>query len=321
VFSTPTVAGDLLVVGSCNGMIRALDKKTGQVKWEYNIRKDGEQTSFHGDPLVVDNLLLIGTDGTIGHVYAFERATGALRWKYKVEAIGVASDIVRLKNDIYFVTIANDLICLDLQSGKPKWVFHDAYSRQKACVSCASPAVSEGRVYFGGTDGFAYAVEAQSGKLIWKKDLGADVTTSAAVDHHNLYLGTSKRHLYRLDTDSGAVLSDLPTEFAPNRRLIVTEDSLLAFLGVEKFASFDLNLEGLRWSAEASKMWTSARPYLWHDVVLAGDRLELVALRSSDGTQKWSFRLPETVRGIGTSPDILYVGTLKGPIFAIPLKP
>ena len=308
--------GDLLVVGSCNGRIRALDKKTGKVKWEYDIRKDGEQSQFHGDPLITDDLVVIGTDGTIGHVYAFEPATGAVRWKYKVEATGVASDIVRLENQIYFVTIANDLVCLDLQSGKPKWVFHDAYSPQEHCVTCASPAVSEGRVYFGGRDGFAYSVEAQSGKLIWKKDLGADVTTSAAVDHHNLYLGTSKRHLYRLDTDSGAVLSELPTESAPNRRLIVANDSLLAFLGDEVFASFDLDLKKLRWSAEASKVWTSARPYLWHDVVLAGNRRELVAFRSTDGAREWSYQFPETVRGIGTSPDVLYVGTLTGPIFA-----
>jgi len=27
-------------------MIRALDKKTGQVKWDYDIRKDGEQSQF-----------------------------------------------------------------------------------------------------------------------------------------------------------------------------------------------------------------------------------------------------------------------------------
>ena len=142
------------------------------------------------------------------------------------------------------------------------------------------------------------------------------MTTSAAVDHHNLYLGTSKRHLYRLDTDSGAVLSDLPTESAPNRKLILANDSLLAFLGDETFASFELDLTKVSWSVEASKTWTSARPYLWHNLVIAGDRRELVALRSSDGTRQWSRQFPETVRGIGVSPDILYVGTLAGAVFA-----
>ena len=126
-----------------------------------------------------------------------------MRWKYKVEATGVASDIVRVDNQIYFVTIANDLVCLDLPSGKPNWAFHDAYSPQEHCVTCASPAVSEGRVYFGGRDGFAYAVEAQSGKLIWKFDcnpknsvylLGgkgtrSDFVSTPVVQQNRLYIG------------------------------------------------------------------------------------------------------------------------------------
>ena len=198
-------------------MIRALDKKSGFVKWAYDIHKDGEQSQFHGDPLVTDEFVVIGTDGKIGHVYAFERAAGTVRWKYKVNEQGVASDVVRLGHDIYFVTLGNELVCLDLESGKTKWSFHSSYSGQDVCLSCSSPAVSAGRVYFGGLDGFAYALDAQSGKLIWKRDLAAKVTTSAEIRGHDLYVGTAKRHLYRLNTDSGEVLGDLATQAAPNR--------------------------------------------------------------------------------------------------------
>jgi glucose dehydrogenase len=56
VFSTPTLVGDLLVVGSRNVMIRALDKKTDQVKWKYDIRKDGDQRQFHGTGSLLTNL-------------------------------------------------------------------------------------------------------------------------------------------------------------------------------------------------------------------------------------------------------------------------
>jgi outer membrane protein assembly factor BamB len=64
------------------------DKRTGKVQWSYNIHQDGNQTSFHGNPLITDQLVLIGTDkscasGGIGHVYAFDRATGTVRWKYR----------------------------------------------------------------------------------------------------------------------------------------------------------------------------------------------------------------------------------------------
>src|SRR5437867_11527002 len=102
-------------------MIRALNNKTGQVKWAYDIRKDGQQSQFHGDPLVTDQSVIIGTDGKMGHVYAFERSTGTVRWKYKVNEQGVATDIARLGGEIYFVTLGNELVCLDSKSGKVNW--------------------------------------------------------------------------------------------------------------------------------------------------------------------------------------------------------
>src|SRR5713226_3709202 len=111
-------------------MIRALDNKAGQVKWSYDIRKDGEQSQFHGDPLITDELVVIGTDGKIGHVYAFERATGAVRWKYRVNERGVASDVVRLGHYVYAVTLGDELICLDLESGRAKWSFRSRFSSQ-----------------------------------------------------------------------------------------------------------------------------------------------------------------------------------------------
>lgn len=301
-------------------MIRALDKKTGQVKWEYDIREDGDQRQFHGDPLITDELVVIGTDGNMGHVYGFDRSTGAVRWKYRVDERGVASDIIRLEGNVYAVTLGDELVSLDLTSGKPNWTYRGGYSGQD-CLTCSSPVAADGQVYFGGLDGFAYALNAHTGKLIWKHDLGARVTTSAAIRGHDLYLGTAKRHLYRLNIDSGEVLSDLATEAPPNGRLAVADGSLLVFLGDETLASFDLDLKKLRWSAEASKEWTSARPYLWHRNVLAANRRELVAFAPTDGTRVWSHQFPETVRGIGTSDEILYVGSLRGPIFAYSPKP
>lgn len=302
-------------------MIRSLDRKTGLVKWEYDIRKDGEQSQFHGDPLVTDRLLVIGTDGKMGHVYAFERTTGAVLWKYRVNDRGVASDIIRVGEEVCFVTLGNELVCVDLGTGKSKWSFRSNYSGTDDCLTCSSPGASEGCVFFGGLDGIAYALDAQNGKLVWKRDLGAKVTTSAAVKGNSVYFGTAQRHLYRLGADSGEILGDISTEATPSGHLIPVGDSLLAFVGDEVVASFNPDLKKLQWSVEASKEWTSARPYLWHDLVLAGNRHELIALRSTDGSRSWSFQFPETVRGIGTSTDVLYVGTLKGPIFAYSPNP
>ena len=101
-FSTPTVVGERLYVGSCAGRFYCLDRKSGAEIWSYDITADGAQRSFHGDPLVAGELILVGTDGDgIGHVYAFEQSTGKVRWKHPVthtteRGAGLPTDLVRL---------------------------------------------------------------------------------------------------------------------------------------------------------------------------------------------------------------------------------
>ncbi|MGH9961112.1 MAG: PQQ-binding-like beta-propeller repeat protein, partial [Pyrinomonadaceae bacterium] len=125
-FSTPTVVGDLLFVGSCSGNFYAINKTTGQVQWSYNIRQDGKQQSFHGDPLVTNDMILIGTDYScdpdgIGHVYAFERNTGKVRWKYR--STSVPTDILQLRSNVYFGSFRDKWSSVDLHTGGLNWSF------------------------------------------------------------------------------------------------------------------------------------------------------------------------------------------------------
>ena len=99
--------------------------------------------------------------------------------------------------------------------------------------------------------------------------------------------------------------------------LVILSASLLVFLGPQILASVDLSLKQVRWLAKASQEWMSARPYLWRDLVLAGGRDELVAFRAGDGARVWSRQISGTVRGIGVTDAVLYVGTLKGRVFAL----
>jgi hypothetical protein len=52
--------------------------------------------------------------------------------------------------------------------------------------------------------------------------------------------------------------------------------------------------------------------------VLAGDESgELDALAIGDGSVLWARHLDGVIRGIGSEGDLLFVGTLKGAVFAI----
>ena len=64
---------------------------------------------------------------------------------------------------LFFASSSDDSVhCMDTRSAVEKWVFvTDGPVR-------IAPTYSDGRVYFGSDDGYAYCVDAESGQLVWK---------------------------------------------------------------------------------------------------------------------------------------------------------
>jgi len=319
----------MVFIGSCAGTFYAFDKRTGQRRWNYDIRRDGDQTSFHGNPLITDDLVIIGTDGQgVGHVYAFERATGKVRWKYVVARgvpgnYGATADVVSSGDNAYVLTIGDELICLDIRTGRLNWTFQSGFARDKFSWS-RRPAVSGDRVFFGGIDGIVYALDAKTGKEVWKRDFGSRISTHLASFGNDLYLGTASGHFYRVGQKTGAVVTDFILGITPVGVPIIAGDALLVFLnskggdgGAEALTCLDLSLSKIRWSQKDSGGWSMTRAYLWRGDVLAGNEAgEVSAFRLNDGSRQWAHLFKGTIRSIGGSGDVLYVGTLTGTIYA-----
>lgn len=313
-----------MFIGSCNGVVHAIDRRTGQARWTYDALQDGTASAeFHGNPVVAGELVVFGSDdrraGGVGYVYAFEQATGKVRWKYRAGA-GVMADIIRDGDRLYAVTLQDELICLELPSGHPVWTVASGWVNEKMVNVMASPAMVDGRVLFGGHNGAVQALDAKSGRLAWKREVGSAVVTPLVVAKDAFYFGTSDQRIHRLGLGPNASHAELglggnpfgpPTVMGDSVLLIVYDKPELATL-----KSFDLALKQMRWSRETPGGWSSARPCLWQDSVLAGSEHGLLTAFSADGAEKWSDTVGRVIRGIGTSDEILYVGTLKGTVYA-----
>ena len=302
-----------------------MDEAAGTTRWTYDARQDGEAVGFHGDPLVTEDLIIFGSDGSradsVAHVYALERATGKLHWKHRVPR-GVATDIVRDGERLYAVSLTDHLICLDLRTGRLIWTFASGSSNEKLVLARWTPALSGRRLLFGGLDGLVYAVDAESGQLLWKRDLGSPIWTPMLLLANGLYVGTFDGRVHRLSQDSGAAVGQIDIGGLPFGPLVPAGDSLLLLVASDDrgatLKALDLSLGRVRWSRDpAAGKWTSARPFLWRQSVLAGSgQGELAAISPSDGSLSWSSILQGTIRGIGTGGARLYVGTLEGTLYA-----
>ena len=65
------------------------------------------------------------------------------------------------------------------------------------------PAVADGTVFFGSDDNYVYALNAQSGQLLWNYKTGDKVQSSAAFSDGLVYIGSNDTSIYALNATNG----------------------------------------------------------------------------------------------------------------------
>ena len=319
---------DTVFVGSCAGIFYAFNKATGEVRWSYDIRQDGKQISFHGNPLVVDDMLLVGTDHNcvpdgIGHVYAFDIKTGKVRWKYKTTS--VPTDIVRIGQNVYFGSFQDTWYALRLQTGELVWKFSTGASNEN-CYFVRSPVANQTSLYLTGLDGFVYSLDAMSGRIVWKRKLRAPPSTALALKDKMLFVGANDNRIYRLNAETGSIVAELSVEALPLGRITLTANGLMALLdnSSERFGyvvSLTTDLKSI-WQQKFSPEWASERPNVLGESVIVGNcRGEVAALSSLNGTSQWKLSLKGCVRSIGNSENKLFIGVQEGTIYGYEFPP
>ena len=298
------------------------------MRWSYNIGQDGKQKSFHGNPLITDDMILIGTDYNcapdgVGHVYAFDIKTGKVRWKYQTTS--VPTDIVRIGHNVYFGSFQDNWYALKLRTGELVWKFSTGASNED-CDLIKSPVADERYLYIAGLDGFIYALTATSGRIAWKRKLPAQPSTALALKDKVLFVGASDNRIYRLNTETGSTMGELSVDAMPVGRLTLTTNGLMMLLENRSersgyVVSLTTDLKPL-WRQKFFPEWASERPNVWAESVIVGNcRGEVAALSASDGTSQWKLSLKGCIRSIGSSENRAFIGVQEGIIYVYELPP
>ena len=309
----------MLYVGSCDGSFYALNRHDGRLAWSYDTTRDGDIGNFHGTPVISSKSIVIGTD-TIseGNIYAFDPATGEVHWQHATPG-GFPSDLASLGSRALAVTMSGEVWSLDLETGRVEWQT-DGIDDERLLRS--SVMVAGDRAIVSLPSGEVFAVAANTGERIWSTSFDEPLNTSLAIIDASVYIGDLSGRIHRMSLESGEKLGMFEAESPAYGSLTRAGDCLLALWAEDTLACLDASLGRVQWRQMVDTTWSSFRPLVHGNVVIAGtEDGDVMAFDLSDGSLVWKHRFEGQIKGLSASGDVVYVGTLQGRVYALRLAP
>jgi outer membrane protein assembly factor BamB len=205
--SSPAVTDDLVIAGAADGILYALARTDGSVRWR--AQTEGR---IHSSPAIRQGSVFVGSFD--GSVYAFDLETGARRWRFDTEGRSLESEPVGFDrrsivsspavtdSSVYIGSRDGHFYAIDVRTGRPRWrVAHDGGS-----WSISSPAIDGGMVYDASSDArFVHALSAATGDRTWRSSTAGPVWSSPALTGRTMYVGDGSGAVHALDRATGRI--------------------------------------------------------------------------------------------------------------------
>ena len=178
---TPLVYEGAVYFGAWDETFYALDVQTGKLVWKWRSETPGILYSPAGcRPVGAGGQIFIVAPDR--RMTAFGAATGAVHWRsgdHQVrESLGASADGKR----IFIRTIKDSILALASSSPVPRtlWSVNAGFGYD---INSAMPVEKEGVLFYGTKNGFLFALDSITGRLLWKHRVGvAAVHTVTPLD-------------------------------------------------------------------------------------------------------------------------------------------
>ena len=283
-----------------------------------------------------------------GHLYAIDQETGKEKWNFK-SSMPIRSSPAVVGDSLYFVSSAGSLVDIDINTGKPKWVFAFEYERKFEAKNLhgyppaaqtipdawdmftSSPAVANGKVYFGSGDGNVYAVDAQTGTLLWKFSTKDVVHSSPAVVSNTVYIGSWDSYLYAIDAETGLEKWSFKSgEDNTIHNQVGFQSSPAVVDGTVYIGCRDADVYAIdaatgrkKWDYPTSKSWVIGTPAVRDGMVYVGtsDSSRFMTLDAKSGRLRFEFKAGAYMfSSAALAGDLAYVGDHNGRLYALDAK-
>lgn len=191
--------GKLVFAANTVGEVYALNTNTGKKVWTY--RTGGK---VYSTPAYDKGIVVVGSSDH--SIYGLDAQTGQLKWSVKTGKAVLGSPAI-YKGKAYIGGSDGIFRCIRVADGKVLWSFDQV----KNYVSTL-PTIADGKVIFGSWGNGFYALDVNTGKLVWEWNNGhANRMFSAAacypvVANDRVFIVAPDRFMTALDLKTGKVI-------------------------------------------------------------------------------------------------------------------
>ena len=225
IFHPPVVHGELVVFGSRDGKLRAVNKSSGVLIWEFEagrVNWEVHDIFINGTPTLLNGVAYFSSEDF--NVYAVELETGKEIWRHSLGDEPQARYIPIVDRTAYIGAWDGHLYAIDIDTGDRVWRSATDDSGRASLANqvpfvTVVPIVAEDMVYFTDWAGNLFAVERETGQQVWRFDPGAADSRHVgsrsyiALEDNILYYSTVEdRHMYGVNRQTGREVWSIETD-------------------------------------------------------------------------------------------------------------
>jgi outer membrane protein assembly factor BamB len=200
----PGIDGSLLVIGSLEGGVQALDAGTGAERWHAQVSSE-----VIAPPAIANGIVVVRTND--GRLYGLDATNGSRAWVYDRVTVPVLSlrgnPSPRIVDGVVYAGEDNGkVVALRLNDGNPAWEQTLSPGEGRTEIERlqdvdGAVAVADGVVYAAGYRGQVAALIAQSGRPLWTHVLSS--YTGVAIASTQVYVVDADSTVWALDLRTG----------------------------------------------------------------------------------------------------------------------
>jgi outer membrane protein assembly factor BamB len=208
----PAIDGSLIFAASADGMVVALDKASGDVRWR---QRTGEEIT--GGVGAAGGMVVFGTRDA--QVIALRQTDGERLW-----ATEVSSEVLAAPQTdgrvVAVQSVDGRLAALNASDGVQRWVY-DSTVPALSLRGTSKPLISGNTVVAGFASGIVAAIDATNGLLIWEERVAVpqgrydidriiDIDGDPVLSGQTVFISSFQGNLLGLDLASGRIVWGMP---------------------------------------------------------------------------------------------------------------